>query len=67
MIKISGVANFTVPFEVELSMTEDQWDKLSEREKREIIDGFIGWDEMQSAEMDDCDVYDLEEVEEDSE
>lgn len=63
MIKVSGTATYTVGFELQLDMSEEEWDRLSDRQQNEVIDNFIGLYEMESAEMDDCDVWDVENLE----
>lgn len=63
MIKVSGTATYTVDFELQLDMSEEEWDRLSDRQQNEVIDNFIGLYEMESAEMDDCDVWDVENLE----
>ncbi|MEK4191732.1 hypothetical protein NYE59_01470 [Paenibacillus sp. FSL L8-0323] len=59
MIRVSGDVKLRVPYVLDIDMTEDEWDALSEREQNEVIDGMIGHSEMESAEMDDCDVWDV--------
>ena len=62
MIEVTGMLRFTVGFNLEIDMTEAEWDELSERKQNEIIDEMIGTEEMQGAEMDDCDVWDVKEI-----
>ncbi|WP_340011755.1 hypothetical protein MHI32_01415 [Paenibacillus sp. FSL H7-0690] len=62
MIRVSGDVKLRVPYVLDIDMTEDKWDALSEREQNEIIDGMIGHSEMESAELDDCDVWDVVEI-----
>lgn len=64
MIKITGVAKLSVPFEVELNMSEEEFDDLTERQQNDLLDNHIDWMEVcRGGEVDDIDVYDLEEIE----
>ena len=64
MIKVSGSARLYVNYEVELNMTEEQFDALSYRKKEELIDSNIDWHTaLRNADVTDIDVDDLEEIE----
>ena len=63
MIKVHGTAALEVDFIVQLNMSEEQFDSLSERAQTNAIDEAIDWRGiMQSAELKDIDIWDLEEV-----
>lgn len=65
MIRITGQATLKVPYAVTLSMTEAQFDALSERKQNEIIDSTIDWhSSVQNADTDDIDIDDIEEINE---
>lgn len=60
MITIDGTAKLRVSFSVEVDMTVEQWDSLSERKQNEIIEGLVDWmDECRSGEVDDIEVDDV--------
>lgn len=62
MIRVSGDVKLRVPYVFDFDMTEDEWYAMSEREQNEMIDEMIGHSEMESAELDDCDVWDVVEI-----
>ncbi|HLG26730.1 MAG TPA: hypothetical protein VI423_03000 [Paenisporosarcina sp.] len=63
-IRVSGSAKLRVGYTVELEMTEEDFDNLSEGQQNEIISDSINWgDIMSDAEVDDIDVDELEVVE----
>lgn len=65
MIKVSGVFKLTGSYEVELNMTEEQFYALSERQVTDLIDSQIDWLEAtRNSELDEIEVYDLQEWEE---
>lgn len=65
MIKVSGTYKMAGTYEVRLNMTEKQFDALGYQAQRDLLDSHIDWLEAnRSAELDDIDVDDLEEVEE---
>ena len=64
MIKVSGSAKLCVNYDVELNMTEEQFDALSYRKKEGLINANIDWhDALRNADVTDIDVDDLEEIE----
>lgn len=65
MIRVSGTARVDVDWEIELDMTEEEFDDLSEREQNEIIDRDVDWYEAcRNGSVDAIEVDDLEEVKE---
>ena len=65
MIKVSGRITLSVDYTVKLNMTEEQFYNLSEHQQNQIIDENIDWhNTLRNAEVEDVDVWDLEEVEE---
>jgi hypothetical protein len=66
MIRVSGDARFMVYFNVEIDMTEEEWEGLSYGYQEAIIDQHIGYEEMKNAEMTDCDVDDVIEVDDEN-
>jgi hypothetical protein len=63
MIKVSGLVKVSASFEVELDMTEDEFDALSDRQQEELLEGVIDWrDTLESSETDSIDVWELEEI-----
>lgn len=68
MIRVSGTAKLRVEYSVNLDMTEEQFDAMSEREQTELLDRKIDWmDACSSGELYDLDVDDVEEIEEEGE
>lgn len=63
MIRVTGAANLRVPFSIDLDMTEDEFDGLPDSKLEKLLDASIDWHEAcRSAEIDDLDVYDIEEI-----
>jgi hypothetical protein len=60
MIRVKGTARYQVAYEVELDITEFEFDALPVGRQNELIDNLIGFDEFQSAELWDLDVDDVE-------
>jgi len=59
-----GTANLRFNYEVQLNMTEVEFDSLTELKQNEVIESAIDWfDVCCSAEVDEIEVDDLEEVE----
>lgn len=55
------MATLKVPYTVNLDMTADEFEALSERKQDELLDEAIDWmDGARSAEVDDIEVYDYE-------
>lgn len=66
MLKVTGEATLKVRYVVNLPCSEEQFEALSEREAQAILDEHIDWSAtLSSAETDDIDVWDYEEVEDD--
>jgi hypothetical protein len=62
-IKVSGSLRLRGNFEVELHLTEEEFDALSEREQNEEIEGVIDWRNWTgNAELYDLDVDDVEKL-----
>lgn len=60
MIKVTGTARLTVWYGVELDISEEEFDALSERKQNELLDGAIDWREVcRGAELDEIDVDDV--------
>lgn len=60
MIIVNGEAKIRVDYSVELDMTEEQWDSLSEKKQNEILDSAIDWMyACRSGEVDNIEVYDV--------
>lgn len=65
-IIVHGEATLKVNYGVELHMTEEEFNNLSTRQQNRLLEKSIDWYEVsRSAEVDDIDVYELDEVEED--
>lgn len=63
MIRVTGTATLKVDYSVDLDMTEEQFDALSERHQNQLIDRHIDWfDACRSGEMDDLDIDDVTEI-----
>ncbi|WP_438498038.1 hypothetical protein [Paenibacillus sp. IHBB 3054] len=63
MIRVTGKAKLIVNYDVELDMTEEEFDSLSERKQNEVLDDAIDWIEVcRNADVDEIDVDDLVEV-----
>lgn len=67
MIRINGEIGFTLGFEIEHEITEEQWMQLNEREQAEIIMEYLDRNDYNNMEADGVDTYDIEEVEEEGE
>lgn len=64
MIIVSGSIKLRGNYEVKLDMTEEQFDRLSERQQNEEIENAVNWDEwIRNAELNDIDIDDLKEEE----
>lgn len=64
MITITGNATLKVPYEVEIDMTEAQFDALPISKQNELIDSAIDWkDACRSGEVDDIEIDELVEAE----
>ena len=62
MITVTGQARLKVPYTVQLDMTTEEFDALSERKQNELLDDSIDWkDACRNAELDDIDVDDVQE------
>jgi hypothetical protein len=62
MITVKGTARLRVEYSVELDMTMEEFDSLSERKIHELLDSRIDWmDACRSAEIYDMDIDDVEE------
>lgn len=65
MIRIKGVVTLSNAFDVELDMTEEEFDRLAEWEQNDEIESQIDWHNWTAgAETTEVDVWDLDEVEE---
>lgn len=63
MIRVIGTAKLRVNYDVQLDMTEEEFDSLSESEQNDILDHKIDWmNECRSAEVDDIEVDDVQEI-----
>jgi hypothetical protein len=65
-IKVSGSITLRGNFEVELDMTEEKFDALSERKQNEAIENAMDWRNWLDStdQLDDVDVYDVKETKE---
>lgn len=63
MIKINGVIGFTLGFNAEFDMTEEQWMNLKESEQMELIVEQFDRHDYNNMETDSLEVWDLDEVE----
>jgi hypothetical protein len=64
MIRVRGTARIRADFEVELDMTEEEFDALPSHEQDDILDSAIDWHNvLDSSETDDFEIDDVEEVE----
>lgn len=60
-IKVKGMLTLRGNYEVELDMTEVEFDALSERKQNDEINDAIDWREfINNADVDDIDVDDIE-------
>lgn len=68
MIEVNGTAKIRVDFSVEVDMTVEEWDALSQKKQDEYIENHADWmDACRSGEVDDIEVDDVIEVNEDGE
>lgn len=67
MIRVSGDAKFRVNYDLILPYTEEQWDVMSESQQNEIIDEQMDMSVMESAELYDLDVDDVQTLNEEDE
>lgn len=64
MIRVNGEATLKVPYVVDIDMTEEEWDAMSEGQQNEELESRINWYiECKNAEVDDMDVWDVTEIE----
>lgn len=62
MIKVTGIAKLKVPFEVNLDITEAEFETMSDRKSDELIENAIDWHSAtRNAETDEIDVWEYEE------
>lgn len=64
MIRVTGMIKFSLDFNLKVDMTEEEWDALSTYQKNEYIDERIGPNDLNSMEVDDCDVWDVDTIKE---
>jgi len=65
MIRVSGSAKLKTDFTVDLNMTEEEFDALTQRQQDQLLEDNVDWYEAsRQAEVDDIDVDDLEKLEE---
>lgn len=65
MIKVKGVIYMRNDFEVELDMTEEEFDRLRRHDQDEEIASAVDWRSwMEGADIHDLDVWEVDEVEE---
>lgn len=63
MIKVRGSVTLRVGYEVELDMTEKEFDTLSAIKQNALIDETIDWhNELRNAETDDVEIWDVDEI-----
>lgn len=61
MIEVNGTAKVRVDYSVNVDMTVDDWDALSDNEQNKIIEGQVDWmDACRSGEVDDIEVDEVE-------
>ena len=61
MVKVSGDVKLSVRYDIELKMTADEFEALSESKQNQLIEEAIDWhDALRSARTDDIDVWDIE-------
>lgn len=64
MIRISGTASVDVDWEIELDMTEEEFDNLSEGLQNELIDSNVDWlDACRNGSIDNIEVDVIEHME----
>lgn len=64
MIRVNGEIMYKLYYVLDIHMTEGEWDEMSPGQQNQWIDENIGYEEMKSAEMDDCEVWDVIEISE---
>lgn len=63
MIRVTGTAKLTVHYDVQLDMTEEEFDAMSQLISFELLDSTIDWQEAgRNATVDEIEVDDLVEV-----
>ncbi|MEK4188080.1 hypothetical protein [Paenibacillus sp. FSL L8-0494] len=63
MIRVKGTAKVRCDYEVVLPMTEEEFDRLSEKKQNELLDTSIDWkDALRSGWMDEIEIDYLAEV-----
>jgi hypothetical protein len=68
MIEVNGTAKILVDYSIEVEMTVEEWDALSQKKQDEYIENHVDWmDACRSGEVDDIDVDDVIIVNEDGE
>jgi len=68
MIEISGTAKIRVDYSIELDMTEEVWDDLTEKQQNEKIENHVDWmDACRSGEVDDIEVDEVNEFDDEEE
>lgn len=61
MIRVSGTASVDVDWEIEVDMTEEEFDNLSEKAQNQLIDSHVDWlDECRNGSVDDIEVDEIE-------
>ena len=64
MIKVNGEARLVVKYEVEINMTEEEFENLSQRQQDAILEELIDWrEECKNAEVDEIEVWDIDTTE----
>jgi len=63
MIRVTGEVTLKVPYSLNINMSEEEWDALSERKQDQIIGDSIGYEETKSAEVSYVDVDDVISIE----
>ncbi|MEJ8548187.1 hypothetical protein [Brevibacillus borstelensis] len=65
-IRVVGEATLKVRFWVDLPMSEEEFDRLTERSQNKLLEDHIDWrSACQGADVDDIWIDDLEEIESD--
>lgn len=64
MIEVTGEATLKVKYSVELDISEDEFENLSERKQDEMIEDAINWHEiLKNAETNEIEIDDVFEIE----
>ena len=59
-LQVYGSVKLEVRFDIELDMTEDEFENLSQKEQDYLIETSIDWnDTMRNAEIDEVDVWEF--------